>query len=186
MALVKSQPVRRTLADLLAHASARIERYTPTDAYAASTDGTLIVDIRSDTNRRRDGIIPGSLHIPRTVLEWRADPESPLRNPHLGGLDEPIILVCDHGCSTILAAATLRELGYIRAGDMIGGYEAWRTAGLPTCNAPRRRLGEIAGMGAPHHTRARGIAMHPSLSHYSLSGPPMPADTASETVVPSG
>ena len=156
--LVTNGRARRTLAELLADASARIERYTPTDACAAAADGTLIVDIRSETNRRREGIIPGSLHVPRTVLEWRADPESPLRNPYLDGLDEPIILLCDHGCSTILAAATLNELGYSRAGDVIGGYEAWRAAGLPTCSAPKRRLGEIAGMGAPERTTSPRIA----------------------------
>jgi rhodanese-related sulfurtransferase len=144
-------PGRRTLDELLADACARIDRYTPEDAHAATAGGALLVDIRSDTDRSRDGIVPGSLHIPRTVLEWRADPDGPLRSPHLGGLDEPVILLCDHGCSTILAAATLADLGYARVGDVIGGYAAWLDAGLPTCSAPRRRRrpGEPAGMSAP-------------------------------------
>jgi len=151
---VEGSPRRRTLDELLADARARIERYTPEDAHAAARRGVLIVDIRSDTDRRRDGIVPGSVHIPRTALEWRADPGGSLRNPHLGGLDEPLILLCDHGCSTILAAATLAELGYVRVGDVIGGYEAWRLAGLPTCSAPRRRRtpGEAAGMRSPDGT----------------------------------
>lgn len=150
---------RRTLDELLADACARIERYTPADAHAATANGVLMVDIRSDTDRQREGIVPGSLHIPRTVLEWRADPNGSLRNPHLGGLDDPLILLCDHGCSTILAAATLAELGYVRAGDVIGGYEAWREAGLPTCNAPRRPRGpgEPAGMRAPDGKTAHRI-----------------------------
>ena len=85
------------------------------------------------------------------MLEWRTDPESRWRNPHLGGLDDPIVLLCDHGCSTILAAATLTDLGFTRAADVIGGFAAWRDAGLPTGEAPRRRqaAGEVAGMSAP-------------------------------------
>jgi rhodanese-related sulfurtransferase len=142
---------RRTLDDLLAEAEERIVRYAPADAHRAGKGGALLIDIRSDSDRERDGIVPGSLHIPRTVLEWRFDLDSPWRNPHLGGLDRQIILLCDHGCSTILAAATLSELGYANAGDVIGGYVAWRDAGLPTAEAPllRRSADEPAGMGAP-------------------------------------
>jgi rhodanese-related sulfurtransferase len=142
---------RRTLADLLADAQTRIVRYSPPEAHRATLADALLVDIRSDTDRERDGIVPGSLHIPRTVLEWRTDPDSPWRNPHVGGLDRHIILLCDHGYSTILAAATLTELGFTRAGDVIGGYAAWRDAGLPTSPRPRRRRGanEPAGMNAP-------------------------------------
>ncbi len=144
-------PDRRTLDELLAAAETRIVRYTPPEARAATLAGVLLIDIRSDTDRERDGIVPGSLHIPRTVLEWRTDPDSPWRNPHLGGLDEQIILLCEHGCSTILAAATLTDLGFTRAGDVIGGYAAWRDGGLPTGPAPRRyrEPREPAGMNAP-------------------------------------
>ncbi len=125
-----------SLDHLLAAASARITRYTPDEAYSATGAGVILIDIRSDENRRREGIVPGSLHIPRTVLEWRTAPGSDVRNPHLGHLDDPVILICDHGCSTILAAATLTELGYVDAGDVIGGFEAWRESGLPTAPAP--------------------------------------------------
>jgi rhodanese-related sulfurtransferase len=123
---------RRTLDDLLADAQTRILRYSPAEAFAAAQAGALMIDIRSDSDRERDGIIPGSLHIPRTVLEWRTDLDSRSRNPHLGGLDQEIILLCDHGCSTILAAATLSQLGYTNVGDVIGGYAAWSETGLPT------------------------------------------------------
>ena len=142
---------RRTLDDLLAEAQTRIVRYSAADAHAATLADGLLVDIRSDTDRERDGIVPGSLHIPRTVLEWRTAPDSAWRNPHIGGLDQQIILLCDHGCSTILAAATLTELGFTRAGDVIGGYAAWRDNGLPTARAPRRSrdLREPAGMNGP-------------------------------------
>jgi rhodanese-related sulfurtransferase len=96
-------------------------------------------------------VIPGSLHIPRTVLEWRIALDSPWRNPHLGGLDQRLILICDHGYSSILAARNLVELGFHRAGDVIGGFESWQERGLPI--APwRHRLSEIGtlpGAGPP-------------------------------------
>lgn len=142
---------RRTIDELLDEARALLDRLEPQAALDALGSGALIVDIRSDTNRTRDGVIPGSLHLPRTVLEWRVDPDSPWRNPHVGGLDRHLILVCDHGYSSSLAAATLLRLGFARATDMIGGFTAWRDAGLPT--APGGRLsfepGLLAGMGPP-------------------------------------
>jgi rhodanese-related sulfurtransferase len=142
---------RRTLDDLLAAARAQIERFEPTEAFAATDNGALLIDIRADVERARDGIVPGSLHIPRTVLEWRLDPESSWRNPHAGGLDQQILVLCDEGCSSIFAAATLVELGFVRAGDVIGGFAAWRDAGLPTAPVPpsERHAGELAGMRPP-------------------------------------
>jgi rhodanese-related sulfurtransferase len=143
--------MRRTLEQLLEEASARIDRLEPADALSALDDGALLIDIRSDLDRERDGIVPGSLHVPRTVLEWRLDPDSPWRNPHVGGLDRRIVVLCDHGCASILAAAALVELGFAAAGDVIGGFAAWREAGLPTAEAPpsERPAGEPAGMRPP-------------------------------------
>ena len=142
---------RRTLEQQLDAARARIERLEPAEAFAASEQGALLIDIRSDLDRERDGIVAGSLHIPRTVLEWRLDPDSSWRNPHVGGLDQRMLLLCDHGYSSVLAAATLVDLGFDRAGDVIGGFAAWCEAGLPTVPAPpvRRRAGEPAGLGQP-------------------------------------
>jgi rhodanese-related sulfurtransferase len=142
---------RRTLDDLLAEAESRIARFSPADAHAALQADALLIDIRSDGDRERDGIVPGSLHIPRTVLEWRTAPNSGFRNPHVGDLDREVILLCDHGYSSILAAAVLEELGFMRAGDVIGGFVAWRDAGLPVSRARSQRRGpdERAGMGPP-------------------------------------
>ena len=120
-----------TVDELLARARGRIERLEPHEAAAAAEAGALIVDLRPQETRRRAGIVPGSLHIPRSVLEWRLDPSSPSRNPHVGGFDRRLILLCDHGYSSSLAAATLVELGYARVGDVVGGFEAWSAAGLP-------------------------------------------------------
>jgi rhodanese-related sulfurtransferase len=142
---------RRTLDELLDAARAQIVRLEPADAHAATEQGALLIDIRGQVDRERDGIVPGSLHIPRTVLEWRLDPESSWRNPHVGGLDQQIVLMCDHGCSSIFAAATLVELGFACAGDVVGGFAAWQEAGLPTApSAPYLRApGEPAGMRPP-------------------------------------
>jgi rhodanese-related sulfurtransferase len=145
---------RRTLEDLLEEARARIERLEPADAHTASEQGALLVDIRSESERERDGVVPGSLHIPRTVLEWRLDPDSPWRTPHVEGLDSRIVLLCDHGCSSVLAAATLVELGFTNAGDVAGGFAAWREAGLPTTALPPRTGSrELPGMGPPYVPR---------------------------------
>lgn len=93
------------------------------------------MDTRSHDERVRCGTIPGSTHIPRTVLEWRFDPDSPHRNPDVCGLGRWVIIVCTDGYSSSLAAATLQELGYRRATDLIGGYTAWKSAGLPVVPA---------------------------------------------------
>lgn len=152
-------PQRRTLDELLQAAAATITRLRPDEAAAALAHGARLIDIRSDADRERDGVVPGSLHIPRTVLEWRLAPDSAWRNPHAPDVDEQVILVCDHGCSSVLAAATLVELGFTRAGDVIGGYAAWREAGLITAPAQscRRASGELAGMRPPDSDRGTEI-----------------------------
>ena len=139
---------RRTLDELLAEARARIERVTPAEAWAAARDGALIVDIRSDTAREA-GVVPGSLHLPRTVLEWRVDPDSPWRNEHVGGLDRRVLVLCDHGHSSSLAAATLVDLGFERAGDVVGGFEAWAAAGLPVARPRAPPANALPGSGPP-------------------------------------
>lgn len=142
---------RRTLADLLADAEERISRLSPADAHDAMGECALLIDIRSDSSRSQSGIVPDSLHIPRTVLEWRTAPESEFRNPYLGDFEQRIILICDHGCSSVLAAAVLTELGFTRVSDVIGGFSRWRDSGLPVRPARRRRgrATEPAGMGPP-------------------------------------
>ena len=122
---------RRTIHDLLAGARARYRRLTPAEALAAMRAGALLIDIRTDTQRQRDGEIPGALVIDRTVLEWRVDPASGAAHPAVGGLDTPLILLCAQGYSSSLAVGTLLDLGASHVTDVIGGFEAWRAAGLP-------------------------------------------------------
>jgi rhodanese-related sulfurtransferase len=135
---------------LLAAVRARIERLEPEVAWAAALAGeALIVDRRSRDERRRHGIVPGSLHIPRSVLEWRLDPASRWRNRHLGGLDQRLMLLCAEGFSSSLAAATLVDIGFERAGDIAGGFAGWRMAGVPVVEAPEGDDGggALPGMG---------------------------------------
>jgi rhodanese-related sulfurtransferase len=137
-----------TADQLLAAARTRIARLTPAEALAAARDGALIVDIRGDADRERTGVVSGSLHVPRTVLEWRLDPASPTRNPHADG--RRLVVLCDHGYSSSLAAATLVDLGCADAADVDGGADAWIAAGLPLAPPVRRRTpGAPAGMEPP-------------------------------------
>ena len=91
----------------------------------------MIVDIRADAQRAADGVVPGALVVPRNVLEWRADPASPDRDPRIAGATGPVVLMCAEGYATSLAAATLQDLGVAGATDMAGGFVAWRAEGLP-------------------------------------------------------
>ena len=129
---------------LFEDAGRRIRRYLPAEAFEAARHGALVVDIRSTDARRRDGVIPGAVHVPRTVLEWRVASVE-WKNPALEGAR--LILVCDHGYSSVLAAATLVELG-CECGDVIGGFEAWAAAGLRTKHAGPEHDG-LPGMGPP-------------------------------------
>jgi rhodanese-related sulfurtransferase len=142
---------RQTLDERLEAARARIRRYEPAEALAAIEDGAVLIDIRSDLDRERDGIVPGSLHIPRTVLEWRVEPNGEWRNPHVGDFDPELILMCDHGYASSLAAADLADLGFTHVGDVVGGFAAWAAAGLATMSwrARPRSRDELAGMQPP-------------------------------------
>jgi rhodanese-related sulfurtransferase len=105
---------------MLAEARTRIVRYTPEQA--ANDPELMLVDSRSADERARTGVVPGSKHVPYSVLQWRADPTSEWRDDELVG--RRLCLVCQQGYSSSLAAASLVELG-VDAGDLIGGYEAW-------------------------------------------------------------
>jgi rhodanese-related sulfurtransferase len=122
---------RLTIDDLLEAARGRIERLEPEAAHRAMADGALLVDTRCADDRRELGVIPGSVHVPLSVLFWRLDPTSGYDDPALADLGRRVILVCAHGFSSSLAAATLLDLGFTSAGDVIGGFEAWSAAGLP-------------------------------------------------------
>jgi rhodanese-related sulfurtransferase len=91
--------------------------------------GGLLVDIRPIGQRERDGELPGAIVIDRNVLEWRLDPASPNRIPEVDGYDQQIVVVCNEGYASSLAAETLQRIGLHRATDLDGGYQGWRNPG---------------------------------------------------------
>lgn len=138
-----------TLSDRLRAAEHTVDRLSPAEAAAAAEAGAVIVDIRASATRERDGVIAGSVHLPLTVLPWRLEPGGAWRSPHVAEAAR-VVLVCDHGFASLLAAAGLVELG-IDATDVVGGVAAWAEAGLPLAAwvDPALGPGELQGMGPP-------------------------------------
>lgn len=116
--------------DVLAEARAGLDRVEPGKAELLRGQGALLVDIRPHANRAAEGEIPDAVPIERIVLEWRLDPHSEWRIPGFTE-DTTVIVFCNDGYASSLAARDLRALGLHRATDLIGGFHAWRAAGLP-------------------------------------------------------
>ena len=116
--------------ELLDEARRSLVRVTVEQAASSMAHDGLLVDIRPSEQRHRDGEVPGALVIDRNVLEWRLDPQSAHRIPHAARTDRPVMILCNEGYASSLAAATLRRLG-LDATDVIGGFVAWAAAGLP-------------------------------------------------------
>jgi rhodanese-related sulfurtransferase len=121
----------RTVDELVDAARASLQRVTPEEASDAAANGALLVDTRPSEQRLRDGIIPGAIVVDRNVLEWRLDPAGSHRIPEITSHDQPVILFCNEGYASSLAAASLQQLGLRNATDLIGGIQAWKAAGLP-------------------------------------------------------
>jgi rhodanese-related sulfurtransferase len=131
MATERQGGERLPIEAMLAQARSGLQRLEPIEAFEAVKRGAILIDTRAEDLRRSDGWIPGSLSVPLSVLEWRVDPDSPHRHPELGDLEAHVVLICAHGYSSSLAAARLQQLGFARAADVIGGFQAWHQAGLP-------------------------------------------------------
>jgi rhodanese-related sulfurtransferase len=116
---------------LLARARARLHRVGPEQAVHAVRAGALLVDIRPAAQRATFGEIPGSLVLERNVLEWRLDPAGEARIPEATGYDRPVVVFCQEGYASSLAAEALADIGLDAATDLDGGYAAWQRAGLP-------------------------------------------------------
>jgi rhodanese-related sulfurtransferase len=124
--------VTRTVDDLLAESRTRLDRLTPHEAAAAVARGAILVDIRPAAQRLESGEVPGALIVERNVLEWRFDPTCEARLPQAVDHDVQVIVLCEEGYTSSLAAAALKDIGLHRATDVDGGYVAWKAAGLPT------------------------------------------------------
>jgi rhodanese-related sulfurtransferase len=119
------------IARLLAEARAQLDRVVAQDLPGEVAAGALLVDTRPVDQRERDGELAGAVVVDRNVLEWRLDPSSPYRIPQISSVEQRVIIVCDQGYSSSLAAATLRRLGMHRATDLVGGFQALLLAGGP-------------------------------------------------------
>ncbi|KAI0643374.1 hypothetical protein C8Q79DRAFT_915551 [Trametes meyenii] len=129
-------PGSRSISQILEHARARLQRITPQQAFEEVQDPALhwpvvLVDIRPEAQRREFGSIAGALIVERNVLEWRFDPRCAYRLPIADRYDLRVIIFCQESFTSSLAAASLHDLGLLNATDMIGGYAAWKAAGLP-------------------------------------------------------
>jgi flavin reductase (DIM6/NTAB) family NADH-FMN oxidoreductase RutF/rhodanese-related sulfurtransferase len=118
-------------AALIARARSRLRRLEPWEAAAALEEWAVLVDIRTAAERAVEGEIPDALVVERNVLEWRFDPAGPDRLP-MAHRDLLVIVVCSQGQTSSLAAAALQDVGVDRATDVVGGFKAWRAAGLAT------------------------------------------------------
>ena len=120
---------RQTIQQVLDAARQRLVRLTPAEARQANRTGAVVVDIRPAAQRAAEGELPGALVVERNVLEWRFDPacEASL---DIADHDLWVIVLCQEGYTSSLAAAALQDLGVHRATDVIGGYVAWRDYGL--------------------------------------------------------
>ncbi len=125
-------PGSHTIDEILAAARARLLRLKPDEAFLEAAAGAVLIDIRPAAQRARDGEIPGSVIVERNHVEWRLDPCSEARLPWVTGYDHRIIVVCQEGYTSSLAAVALLDLGLHRATDLIGGFSAWTAAGLPS------------------------------------------------------
>src|SRR4051794_20151007 len=130
-----------SLEELLSASRAGVRRLSPHETIAAAARGALVVDTRTDLQRRRQGelprdLLPGAVVIDRTVLEWRLGPVGEHPIPQAKADDLEVVVVCRQGYSSSLAAASLRAIGLAQATDLEGGVEAWLAAGLPTDDGP--------------------------------------------------
>jgi rhodanese-related sulfurtransferase len=119
----RTSAVERVLEESRRH----LLRVQPEDLAAEVAAGAMVVDIRPAENRDTEGLMPGALVVDRNVLEWRLDPTSPDRIPESDDPDRRVILFCNEGYASSLAAETLQRVGLRRATDLVGGYRAWRS-----------------------------------------------------------
>jgi rhodanese-related sulfurtransferase len=133
---------KASIDQLLAETRRGLMRLTPAEAAAAMVGGAVLIDTRPIEQRLRDGEVPGAIVVDRNVLEWRLDPSSPDRIPELSDRNDSslLIIMCNEGYSSSLAAATLQRLGLRHATDVIGGFQRWANSGLPVRQATTEKM----------------------------------------------
>ena len=133
-------PALHSIEEIVGAARRGVERIAPADLAQAQADGAHVIDLRSAATRGPEGHIPGAIVMERLVLEWRLDPGSAHRMPDGPEHDDQVVVVCNEGCYSSLAARDLRDLGFHRATDLVGGFRAHREAGLPIETEPTRSV----------------------------------------------
>ena len=152
----KPEGERRSIDEVLATARARLDRVQPDALQRELLGGALLIDTRPVEQRSRDGELPGAIIIDRNVLEWRLDPASDHRIAEVTGYDTRIVIVCNEGYSSSLAAAQLQDLGLHRATDLVGGYQAW----LEAANGIGGQQQAVAEALAPTVSVTASVAQH--------------------------
>lgn len=129
-----------SVAEWLEQARTEIDRVAASDVPDRVADGAWLIDLRPIGRRESDGHVPGAIVIDRLVLEWRLDPDSPYRMSPAPERGDEVILLCNEGYASSLAARDLRTLGFERTADVIDGFAGWRAAGLPIADRPTRQV----------------------------------------------
>jgi rhodanese-related sulfurtransferase len=155
---VSAEAVATSVVELLASARAGLRRLDPREALAATRAGAVLVDIRPAAQRAEEGEVPGAMTVERNVLEWRFDPSSEARLD-LASYDVQVVVLCSEGYTSSLAAAALQQVGVARATDVIGGFQAWRAAGLPTTGGAAGR--HLSAVPTPMPTADLGLVVLP-------------------------
>jgi rhodanese-related sulfurtransferase len=117
---------------LLADARERLRRVDAEQARQILHDGGLLIDIRPAAQRAAFGEVPGALIVERNDLEWRLDPRGSHRLPEADDADRTVVIMCQEGYASSLAAASLISLARPHTTDLDGGFAAWKAAGFPT------------------------------------------------------
>ncbi len=131
VSVMHRRTMQTTIHDLVFDARSRISRIESAELCAALESGhpPTVIDTRTSVDRERFGVIRGSIHIPRTTLEWACDPYNGYRHPAIRAHDQSLVIVCNGGYSSSLAASNLALLGFSEVCDLVGGHQAWVRAG---------------------------------------------------------
>jgi rhodanese-related sulfurtransferase len=123
-------PVTTGYEQLVAKAEAEIHTLSVDEARAAQASGALLVDLRDVREVKREGMIPGSYHVPRGMLEFWVDPDCRYHHEALTAADR-LVLYCNLGWRSALAAKALQDMGFTNVAHIGGGLEAWKDEGGP-------------------------------------------------------
>jgi rhodanese-related sulfurtransferase len=131
--------MRKTVKSMVDEAKAAIRTFSVDEAHALhGRDDVMFVDVRDVRELEREGVIPGAFHAPRGVLEFWVDPDSPYHKPQFAE-DKQLVLFCAVGWRSALATKTLQEMGLDKVGHVEGGFTAWKEAGKPVTDKPKRK-----------------------------------------------